>query len=175
LGLDLDEFERQLGQLWAQGPTGGPDLASIERETAEAFELDDAGLRALMDDVWEEYVGSLNLELVEYFRGLRPRYKTAILSNSFVGAREREQDAYQLADLCDLIVYSHEEGCRKADPQIYRIVCQRLTVAPEAAVLLDDLQENVDGALNIGMNAIRFHDNTQAITELDALLATPRV
>jgi epoxide hydrolase-like predicted phosphatase len=173
LGLDLDEFERRLGELWAQGPTGGQDLASIERATAEAFGLDDAGLRALMDDVWEEYVGSLNLELVDYFRALRPRYKTAILSNSFVGAREREHDAHQLADLCDLIVYSHEEGCRKPDPQIYRIVCQRLNIAPEAAVFLDDLQENIDGALNIGMNAIRFDDNAQAISELEALLAAP--
>src|SRR6202020_2402707 len=55
LGLDLDEFERRLGELWAQGPTGGQDLASVERETAAAFGLDDACLRALMDDVWEEY------------------------------------------------------------------------------------------------------------------------
>lgn len=153
------------------GSTGGQDLTSIERKTAEAFGLDEVGLRALMDDVWEEYIGVLNLELVDYFRALRPRYKTEILSNSFVGAREREHHAHRLADTCDVIVYSHEEGCRKPDPEIYRITSQRLDTIPEAAVFLDDLQENVDGARTVGINAICFHDNTQAISELDALLA----
>jgi hypothetical protein len=36
-----------------------------------------------------------------------------------------------------------------------------------------DRQENIDGALNIGMHAIRFHDNPQSISELEALLAAP--
>ncbi|MGH2908132.1 MAG: HAD family phosphatase, partial [Solirubrobacteraceae bacterium] len=79
LSLDLDELERHLGGLWAPGSSGGRDLASIEQATAAAFGLTDADLRALMDDVWEEYVGSLNLELADYFRALRPRYKTGIL------------------------------------------------------------------------------------------------
>jgi putative hydrolase of the HAD superfamily len=171
LSIDLDEFERRLGALWGPGSTGDRTLAEIEAATAKPFGLDDAMLRALMNDVWKEYVGTLNLELVDYFRGLRPRYKTGMLSNSFVGAREREQAAYQLADLCDVIVYSHEEGCRKPESRIYRIVCERLQVAAEAAVLVDDLQENVDGAAAISMHAITFRDNAQTIADLEALLA----
>ena len=169
LSIAVDEFGTRLGELWAPGSTGERDLARIEADTASAFGLDEANLRALMDDAWEEYVGSLNLELADYFRALRPRYKTGILSNSFVGAREREQQAHQLADLCDVIVYSHEEGCRKPAPRIYRIVCERLNVAPEAAVLVDDLQENVEGAVAVGMHAITFQDNAQTITALEAL------
>ena len=170
LGIEVDQFATRLGELWAQGSTGGQDLVRIEAQMATAFGLDAANLRALMDDVWEEYVGSLNLELAEYVRGLRPRYKTGILSNSFVGAREREQQAHQLADLCDVIVYSHEEGCCKPAPRIYQIVCERLHVAPEAAVLVDDRQENVAGAVAVGMHAITFQDNDQTIAELEALL-----
>lgn len=64
---------------------------------------------------------------------LRPRCKTGILSNSLVGARKREQEAYRFSDMCDVIVYSHEEGYLKPDPQIYRTVCDRLGVAPDAA------------------------------------------
>ena len=44
-----------------------------------------------MADLWREYLGTANTELIEYARRLRPRYRTGILSNSFVGAREREQ------------------------------------------------------------------------------------
>lgn len=124
-----------------------------------------------MDDAWSEYVGTLNQELADYFIRLRPRYRTGILSNSFVGAREREQALYRFGEMCEVIVYSHEEGCLKPDPRIYRAVCERLEVAPEAAVFLDDVQENVDGALAVGMKAIRFRDNAQAMTELGALLS----
>lgn len=69
--------------------------------------------------------GTLNAELAAYFGSLRPRLQTAILSNSFVGAREREQAAYGFANLCDFIVYSHEVGIAKPDPRIYQLVCGR--------------------------------------------------
>jgi putative hydrolase of the HAD superfamily len=45
------------------------------------------------------------------------------LSNSFVGAREREQAAYGFEDLVDEIVHTHEVGMSKPDPQIYALVC----------------------------------------------------
>ena len=69
-----------------------------------------------------------------------------------------------------MIVYSHEEGYLKPDPQMYRIACERLDVAPESAVLLDDVEANVAGARAFGMNAIIFRNNAQAISDLHALL-----
>jgi epoxide hydrolase-like predicted phosphatase len=170
LSTPVAQFERRLGEIWAPGSVGRLSLDDIERQTAAAFDLDDTALAALMEDAWREYVGTLNHELADYFARLRPRYKTGILSNSFVGAREREQQAHRLDEICDVIVYSHEEGCLKPDPQIYRIACDRLGVDPESAVLLDDLEANVEGARAVGMNAITFRTNAQAISELQALL-----
>jgi HAD superfamily hydrolase (TIGR01509 family) len=72
--------------------------------------------------------------------------------------------------MCDVIVYSHEEGYVKPDARMYRIVCDRLEVEPGAAVLLDDVQANVDGAISAGMLAVAYSSNDQAIAELDALL-----
>jgi putative hydrolase of the HAD superfamily len=46
-------------------------------------------------------LGSANTELIEYARRPRPRYRTGILSNSFVGARDRERAAYGFEDLVD--------------------------------------------------------------------------
>ena len=51
-----------------------------------------------------------------------------ILSNSFVGAREREQAAYGFEDLVDEIIYSHECGMSKPDPGIHALACERLRV-----------------------------------------------
>jgi epoxide hydrolase-like predicted phosphatase len=114
--------------------------------------------------------GTLNTELAIYFGGLRPRYRTALLSNSFVGARQREQERYRFGDITDLIVYSHEVGMAKPDPRIYRLTCERLGVRPEHAVFLDDRAECVDGALQTGMRAILYEDNEQAIADLEAAL-----
>lgn len=123
-----------------------------------------------MNDAWTEYLGTLNHELAEFFAGLRPRFRTGILSNSFVGAREREQEAYGFEDMCDVVVYSHEVGSMKPDRRIYLAACERLAVRAEEAVLLDDVEENVEGARAVGMRAVRFGDNAQAIGELNAAL-----
>jgi putative hydrolase of the HAD superfamily len=95
---------------------------------------------------------------------------TGILSNSFVGAREREREAYQLEDLCDVVVYSHEEGTEKPDPAFYALVVDRLGVQPQEALFLDDTETCVEGARRVGMTAVLFASNSQAIPELDACL-----
>jgi putative hydrolase of the HAD superfamily len=167
LGVDVEE---RLAPVWRGGDVGTVTLEEVERGAARVLGLDPPALRAFMDDLWEEYVGSLNEELARYFAALRPRYRTGILSNSFVGGREREQALYGFEDMCDVLVYSHEEGMRKPEPRIYEIVCRRLGVAPHETVFVDDTPECVEGAARAGLHAIRFVSNTQAIAELDALL-----
>src|SRR5580693_2205030 len=100
LGLSLEEFERRLAPVGRPGSVGEITLHGAERRIASVFGLDDAALRRFMDDLWEEYLGTLNEELTAYFASLRSRFRTGIVSNSFAGAREREQAAYGLEDLC---------------------------------------------------------------------------
>jgi epoxide hydrolase-like predicted phosphatase len=174
LGISEATLEAQLEPIWSPGATGEATSDEIERRTGVALGLDAAQLAAFMADAWDEYLGTLNVELAAYFAGLRPRYRTAILSNSFVGAREREHAAYGFADMCDVVVYSHEEGVGKPDPRAYAIACDRLGIAPADAVLLDDTTACVDGARAIGMAAVRYLDSTQAIAELTRLLEADR-
>ncbi len=170
LRLSLEEFERRLAPLWRPGELGHSSLAEIEQKTALEFGLDPEQLARLTDDIWTEYLGTLNAELAGYFAALRPRFRTGILSNSLVGAREREQTAYGFGDLCDAIVYSHEEGLAKPDPGFYRLACARLDTAPEQVAFLDDKESCVDGAQAAGLHAVRFLNNRQSIAALDALL-----
>jgi epoxide hydrolase-like predicted phosphatase len=173
LGLTPAEFEQRLDVLWRGGDIGTVTLEQIERQTAEALGLDDGALSELMGAVWAEYVGTLNRPMAEYFTRLRPRFRTGIVSNSFVGAREREQTAYDFEGLCDTIVYSHEVGCRKPDPTIYHIVCERLSVTAAEVLFLDDVQANVDAARDLGMHAVTFTRTEQAIAELENFLSRP--
>jgi epoxide hydrolase-like predicted phosphatase len=170
LGMPRIEFDRLLEPIFNAGSIGTISLDEVQRRIAGALGLEDAQLRGLMDEMWTEYIGTLNEELAAYFAALRPRYRTGILSNSFVGAREREQRAYGFEDMCDAVIYSHEEGVRKPDSGFYGIVCRRLDVSPGQAIFLDDQPMAVEGARRVGMTAVRFLDNRQAIAELNAHL-----
>jgi putative hydrolase of the HAD superfamily len=166
LAIEPAAFTARLEAIWGPGSTGESTLEAIERDTAAAFALDSPTLAELMDDAWEEYIGTLNTEMAAFLVHLRPRFRTALLSNSFVGAREREQAAFGLEDMCEFIVYSHEVGLLKPDPRIYALACNRLGVVAEEVVFVDDVAANVDGARSAGLRAILFSDAGATIREL---------
>ena len=170
LGLAAGEINKRMADVWYDGCIGAITEADVHRALAERFGLDGQQVDEFMGWIWREYLGSANTELIEYARRLRPRYRTGILSNSFVGAREREQAAYGFDGLVDEIVYSHECGLVKPDPAIYALTCERLGVAPEEMVFLDDLEPNVNAARQAGIQAVLYADNAQAIRDIEALL-----
>lgn len=170
LGLKPGEMSEKMEDIWAGGSIGSMGLAKVHRKTGQALRMTPEQVDAFMADVWHEYLGEPNTELMEYFRSLRPRYHTAIISNSFVGAREKEQERYQLDDLCDFIIYSHEVGIAKPNPRIYALACERLDVKPSGVIFVDDYQPNIDAARKVGMKAVLFKDTPQAIAKIEALL-----
>ena len=171
LGLAAGEIGQRLGATFASGAVGAISEAGVNQAVAAQLGLDERQLEAFWADLWCEYLGTANTELIEYARRLRPAYRTGILSNSFVGAREREQAAYGFSDLVDEIVYSHEAGMSKPDPRIYALACARLGVRPSETVFVDDTASCVEGARAAGLQAVRFTGNAQVISEIGRLLA----
>lgn len=170
LQLQPGELNERLIEIWRAGSLGGMSEAEVETNVGAILGLDQAQVAAFMADLWNEYLGSLNVELAAYFASLRPRYQTAILSNSFAGARRQEQRRYQFDQLCDLIIYSHEEGMKKPERRFYELACARLGVAPAEVVFLDDIEVCVTAARALGMHAIQFRTASQAIAEIEARL-----
>jgi epoxide hydrolase-like predicted phosphatase len=173
LGLPAGELNKRMHDAWAGGSIGAITEDDVHQASRDCLGLDEQQLAAFMAGLWREYLGTANTELIEYARQLRPRCRTGILSNSFVGAREREQAAYGFEDLVDEIVYSHEAGMSKPDPRIYALACARLDVDPQETVFLDDADRCVVGARKAGIHAVRYLDNAQAIREIEKLLTTP--
>lgn len=172
LGLELGELRERLRDVWSGGSLGTLSEAQVHQRTGEILGLDAAQVDAFMADLWAEYLGELNSELAAYFASLRPRFRTGILSNSFVGAREREQERYGFGDLCDVIVYSHEEGLEKPDPCFYALICERLGVEPNETIFLDDVAGHVAAARAHGMRAVLFTGTADTIATIEAILAT---
>jgi epoxide hydrolase-like predicted phosphatase len=171
LGLDAGQLDERMRDAWRGGSIGTITLDDVHQALRDRLGLDERQLAAFMADLWREYLGTPNTELIAYVRGLCARgYRTGILSNSFVGAREREQQAYGFGDLVDEIVYSHESGMSKPDPRIYALACARLDVRPPETVFVDDSDVCVDGACQAGLHAIRYEDNAQVTAAIEALL-----
>src|SRR4051812_19925940 len=171
LGLAPGELDSRMYEVWRGGTLGTLTRERVHEAFVRELGMSSQDVELFMADFWDDYLGTPNTELIDYFRALRPRVRTGILSNSFVGAREKERERYGFEDMTDVIVYSHESGTAKADPAIYRLVCERLDVEPEHAVFVDDHERAVEGARAIGMKAVHFRDNAQVIAELESLLA----
>ena len=62
-------------------------------------------------------------------------------------------------------------GSRKPEPRIYEITLERLGVAAQAALLIDDVELNCTAARELGMRAVWFQDTDQAIAETEAALS----
>jgi putative hydrolase of the HAD superfamily len=80
--------------------------------------------------------------------------------------------AFELDQLFDAVVISAEIGLMKPDPAAYQAVLERLGVAPQQAIFVDDFPANVDGARAVGMEAVRFTPDLDLAAVLDSWLST---
>lgn len=170
LHLEPGELDKRLMHIWKSGSRGQISEAEMEKNVGELLGINSIQLDAFLSDLWEEYLGTLNVEMATYFSSLRPRYRTAILSNSFVGAREREQKLYHFAEMTDLIIYSHEVGVAKPEKRIFELTCEQLGVQPEEMIFLDDVALIVNAARELGIHALLFQETAQAIADVEACL-----
>jgi HAD superfamily hydrolase (TIGR01509 family) len=69
----------------------------------------------------------------------------------------------------DAVMYSHEEGREKPTQDIYLLACDRLAVAPEAMIFVDDLPANIQAGESVDRTGVLFESTDQVIDELDAL------
>lgn len=172
LHLQPGELDERIAGVWRDGALGKCSEEFVQQSLSKTFGMDRAQVDAFMDDLWEEYLGTLNAPLATYFSSLRPRYQTALLSNSFVGARNREMERYHFDEMTDLIIYSHEIGIAKPERRIFELTCERLGVRPAEMIFLDDAKRHIIAARECGIHAILFQDTVQAIADIEACLQT---
>ncbi|MCS0636188.1 HAD family phosphatase [Streptomyces sp. LP05-1] len=178
LGLPPGTVNQRLGDVWRAGSLGRVSEHDVGHAVASRLGLGMRDCEAFMDDLWTEYLGTPNEELIDFVRGLRGRCRLGILSNSFTGARERESARYGFDRLVDHIVYSHELGVAKPDPRAYEAVLSALDARPEDCLFIDDAPACVAGAEALGMRGGLFEDNAGTIARitrhLDAYATGPR-
>src|SRR6266849_1342831 len=146
LHLKPGELDQRMASAWRDGSLGKCSEEQVQQSLREIIGMDQAEVDAFLHDLWEEYLGTLNVEMAAYFSSLRPRYQTALIS------------------------YSHEVGIAKPDRRIYELTCERLGVQPAEMIFLDDHERPVAAAREFGIHAILFQNTTQAIADIQACL-----
>lgn len=160
---------------WAQFESSQVTLE--EFDALFAAESEAAGHRVPGKDVIALLSGDVRPRMVEVLKRCKEAFRVGCITNNVKGGRgpgmassgERADRVSEVMSLFDLVVESSIEGIRKPDPRIYRIACERLEVAPERTVFLDDLGINLKPAKALGMQTIKVVEEQQAIDELAAV------
>ncbi len=112
-----------------------------------------------------------NEPMLDLMRELRNRgFRMAILTNNVREWEELWRSKLPLDEIFELIVDSAWVGMRKPDPAIYLLTVERLDdgLEPPECLFVDDNEPNVEAARELGMTAIHFRSNEQAIGEIRA-------
>ncbi|MDH6135594.1 putative hydrolase of the HAD superfamily [Kitasatospora sp. MAA4] len=120
--------------------------------TASCGSADRAGAAVA---AWSAMQPRVDQEVVDLLTRARRTTTLALLSNATTRL-EQDLDRQGLAALADVVVNTARAGVAKPDPRIYRIAAERVGVAVERCLFVDDSLDNVLAAREVGMGAVHF-------------------
>jgi len=98
----------------------------------------------------------LHGEVVDIVEQLGAHYRIGLLSNASSRLERWLVDPLGIRHLFDAVVISAIEGVAKPDPLAFELALQRLGVAPDETLFVDDLTRNTAAAASLGMDTITF-------------------
>lgn len=92
-----------------------------------------------------------------------------LLSNTSELHWQYLQDAFGLDKICHDRLASYEIGAMKPSAEIFSAACSRFDLQPAATVFIDDLEENVKGAIACGWHGIWHQSIASSKADLQRL------
>jgi putative hydrolase of the HAD superfamily len=113
-----------------------------------------------------------NEPMVELMRDLGRRgHRMALLTNNVREWEPLWRSMLPVDEIFELIVDSAFVGMRKPEPEIYELTLERLGDVPAGeCVFVDDTDVNCAAARELGMTAVHFESNEQAIPAIEAAI-----
>ncbi len=145
-------------------------LGAIARELAH-----DLGHEPELHRFSEIYFDALdpNLPMIELMRGVRSRgYRMALLTNNIREWEPLWRRMLPVEEIFEVIVDSAFVGVRKPDRAIYELTMERIGIGAPECLFVDDVEQNVAAARELGMATVHFRTNDQAIPEIEAALGS---
>lgn len=97
-------------------------------------------------------------------------YKVYYLSNYGKTLKEKTKEALNFTEDCDGGIFSYEVKLVKPEPDIYQALIEKYNLIPQQCIFLDDRQENVVAAQQMGMHGIVFEEYQQAKKKISKIV-----
>lgn len=119
-------------------------------------------------DIWCD-IFTLDEQMVELGTWLAQTYSTWLLSNTNAAHYQWIVRRFPRVVFYRAAALSYELGVMKPDTRYYELALRQFNIKPEQSVFIDDREENVEGALRLGIRGIVFKGVPALIRELSAL------
>ena len=116
-------------------------------------------------DAWNAIIVRDNDDIVPFVRSVQRRYRTALLSNTSASHWEKVMRVSSLVPSIEHRFTSFSLGVLKPDRRAYDRVAASLGVEPHRILFIDDLPENVAGAVDAGLRGITYRNAPQLLSE----------
>jgi epoxide hydrolase-like predicted phosphatase len=147
---------------------------AVWQSVRQSLNLTDDGLAEFYREFWAG--DRLDFSLVELASSLRPKYKTALLTNTgsrqplTIFTRNYGLPVEKAEAAFDAVFSSAALGIKKPDARIFKAALDGLGVKADAAVFIDDFAHNIEAAGRLGLRTILFRSPAQAVRELHEML-----
>jgi putative hydrolase of the HAD superfamily len=150
-------------------------LTEVDFLTKLGDELEPAlGHRPELHRFSEIYFEALhpNPPMIEVMRQAKDAgYRMGLLTNNVREWEPLWRPMLPVDEIFEAVVDSGFVGCRKPDREIYDLMLDRLDGVPaDECLFVDDVDVNCTAARELGMSAIQYKHNDQAIPEVRAVL-----
>lgn len=161
LALAPFEHRERLDELFRQADYGYISSEQFYAQSAEFLQMSPRDFYALCQ---RQFIR--NDRLVNEVAKLRKRHRTALLSNVNDSLIQQLFAAEELDHLFDEVILSSSIGMAKPSPEIFSYAAAKLGVAPEVCIMIDDLEENIRGAEQVGMTGVHYTSHDQFTQDL---------
>ncbi len=158
-------FESEMSRKATIGEAANDD---IWKWVGEQLELSRDELAHVRDEFWSG--DKIDMDLIRFIRAHKTETIMGLLSNGWPSTRRFIDEHWHIADIFDDMIISAEVGLAKPDRRIYQLALDRLGVDAEQTIFIDDLDENIQGARELGIHGIYFQDPQAVLEELIDLL-----
>lgn len=117
---------------------------------------------------WQKVVATrrANAELIDFInKNLFKKFRLAVLSN-FTPDLNDYLEKYGIAGLFERVFISAVLKMKKPDLAIYQHALKEMNILPQESLFIDDKEENVASAENLGMRGVVFGDTEKSIKEI---------
>lgn len=175
--------KRYYEQLLTEYPTHSEEIENLRQQTDYGFIDEQAlyvaiatftntSLETVRQNLKNDYVR--DEQVISYAQQLRSRYKVSMLSNCSAQTLQEIFNRTEQVGLFDDVLVSSDVGMVKPYPEIFILACHRLDVDVSETIMIDDSEENCEGARRAGLQAVLYQSFSQARQALEELIANSK-